>query len=64
MDHLKWVFKWLDDQSQYVKSKKYAPFLNKGEFLRHVLTKDGISIADVKVSEVCNWLLIKTVRYA
>ena len=31
------------------------------EFLRYVITKDGGSIVDVKVSTVFNWLVPKTV---
>ena len=37
-------------------------FLDKVEFLWHVITKDGVSLADVKVSAVCDWPIPKTVR--
>ena len=37
-------------------------FLNKVEFLGHVITKDGVSVADVKVSAVHDWPIPKTVR--
>ena len=37
-------------------------FLDKVEFLGHVITKDGVSVADVKVSAVHDWPIPKTVR--
>ena len=46
----------------HVKSKKYALFLDKVEFRGHAIIKDGVSVADVKVSAVCDWPIPKTVR--
>ena len=37
-------------------------FLEKVEFLGHVITKDGVLVADVKVSAVYDWPIPKTVR--
>ena len=37
-------------------------FLDKVEFLGHVITKDRVSIADVKVTAVYDWPITKTLR--
>ena len=62
VEHVKQVFQRLSDQNWHVKSKKCALFLDKVEFLGHVITKDGVSVADVKVSAVHDWPIPKTVR--
>ena len=53
------MFKRLSEQNWYVKSRKCVLLLGKVELLGHVLTKDGISIVDVKVSAFCDWPVLK-----
>ena len=40
----------------------YALLLDKIEFFGHVMTKNGVSVADVKVSAVHDWSIPKTVQ--
>ena len=62
IEYVKQVFQWLSDKNWHVKSKKCALFLDKVEFLGHVITKDRVSVVDVKVSAVGDWLIPKTVQ--
>ena len=62
VEQVKWVFWRLSDQNWHFNSNKFALFLYKVEFPEHIVTKNGISVADVKVSAVCDWSIPKTVQ--
>ena len=52
----------MSEQNWHVKSKKCVVFLDKVELLGYIITKDGVFVADVKVSAVHNWQITKTVQ--
>ena len=56
------MFKRLNEQNWYVKSNKCALFLDKVEFLGHVIMKDGVLVKDVKVSAVHYWPVPKIIQ--
>ena len=53
--HLSIVLQILRDKQMYAKLKKCEFWLNRISFLRHVVTKDGISVYLGKVDAVENW---------
>ena len=53
--HLSIVLQTLRDRQLYAKLKKCDFWLDKVSFLRHVVTKDGISIDPGKVDAMSNW---------
>ena len=53
--HLSIVLRTLRDKQLYAKLKKCEFCLDKVSFLRHVVTKDGISVDPGKVDVVANW---------
>ena len=53
--HLSIVLQTLRDKKLFAKLKKFEFWLDKVSFLRHVVTKDGISIDPRKVDVVANW---------
>ena len=53
--HLSIVLQALIDKQLYAKLMKCEFWLDKVSFLRHVVTKDGISIDPGKVDVVPNW---------
>ena len=46
----------------HVKSKKWSIFLDKVEFFGHVVAKDVVSITDIKVSIVGDWLFSRNMH--
>ena len=53
--HLSIVLQTLKDKRLYAKLKKYEFWLDRVSFLRHVVTKDGISVDPGKVDALSNW---------
>ena len=53
--HLSIVLQTLRDKRLYAKLKKCEFWLDRVSFLRHVVTKDGISVDPRKVDVVSNW---------
>ena len=51
-EHVKRVFKRLDEYEWHVKAKKCALFLPEVEFLGHVVSRDGVKVAVDKVEAV------------
>ena len=56
------VFKRLSEDNWHVKSNKFVLFFDKVEFFVHIITKDIVPVADVKVSLVCDWSIPKTMQ--
>ena len=50
------MFKQLSEHNWHVKSKKCVLFLG------HIIMKDGISVADIKVSSSHNWPVPKNLQ--
>ena len=59
--HLSIVLQTLRDKKLFAKLKKCEFWLDKVSFLRHVVTKDGISLDPGKVDTVANWKRPSTV---
>jgi hypothetical protein len=53
-DHLRWVLQRLREKRLYAKFSKCEFWLDKVIFLRHVVSKDGISVDPKKVKAVVN----------
>ena len=53
--HLSIVLQTLRDKKLFAKLKKCEFWLDKVSFLRHMVTKDGISVDPGKVNAVSNW---------
>ena len=60
--HVKRVFQRLNEKGWHVKQKKCALFLPEVEFLGHVVSAEGIKVANDKVDAVANWLQPSCVR--
>ena len=53
--HVRQVFERLNKKKWHVKQKKCALFLNKVEFLGHVVSSEGIKVAHDKIDTVKSW---------
>ena len=51
-EHVKRVFQWLHEHNWHVKQSKCALFLPEVEFLGHVVSAEGIKVAQDKVAAV------------
>ena len=60
--HIRQVFEHLNEKKWHVKQKKCALFLNKVEFLGHVVRSEGIKVAHNKIDAVKLWPTPETVR--
>jgi hypothetical protein len=54
-DHLRYVLQRLKEKRLYAKFSKCEFWLDKVIFLRHVVSKDGISVDPKKVEAIVNW---------
>jgi len=54
-NHLRMVLKPLEEHKLYAKLKKYEFWLEKMQFLGHIVTKDGISVDPAKVEAIVYW---------
>ena len=54
-EHLCIVLKTLEEHKLYAKFKKYDFWMEKFHFLRHVISKEGVSVDPAKVEAVGNW---------
>jgi len=54
-NHLRIVLKTPEEHKQYAKLTKCEFWLEKVQFLGHIVTKDGISADLVKVEAIVNW---------
>ena len=54
-NHLRMVLKTLEEHKLYAKLKKCEFWLEKVQFLGHIVTKDGISVDLTKVEAIVNW---------
>jgi len=55
-NHLRMVLKTLEEHKLYAKLKKCEFWLEKVQFLGHIVTKDGTSVDPAKVKAIVNWL--------
>jgi len=55
-NHLQMVLKTLEEHKLYAKLKKCEFWLEKVQFLGHIVTKDGILVDLEKVEAIVNWL--------
>ena len=60
--HVCQVFERLNEKKWHVKQKKCALFLEKVEFLGHVISSKGIKVAHNKLDAVKSWPKLETVR--
>ena len=60
--HLRIVLAWSREHKLYAKFSKCEFWLDRVQFLGHVLTPDGISVDPSKVQDVLNWKSPKFVR--
>ena len=54
-EHLCIVLKTLEEHKLYAKFKKYYFWIEKVHFLRHVISKEEVSVDPVKVEATVNW---------
>jgi len=54
-NHLRMVLKTLEGHKLYAKLKKCEFWLEKAQFLGHIVTKDGILVNLTKVEAIVNW---------
>jgi len=54
-NHLRMVLKTLKEHKLYAKLKKCEFWLERVQFLGHIVTKDGISVDPAKVEAIVNW---------
>ena len=54
-DHLRIVLKTLEEHKLYAKLKKCKFWLQKFQFLGHIVTKEGISMDPAKVEAIMNY---------
>ena len=54
-DHLRVALKTLRHHHLYAKFSNYEFWLDKLHFLRHVVSKDGISVDPSKIESVSDW---------
>ena len=60
--HVRQVLKRLNEKKWHMKQKKCALFLNKVEFLGHVINSDGIKVAHDKIDAAKLWPKPETVQ--
>ena len=58
--HLRRILETLRAEKLYAKFSKCAFWIRKGEFLRHVIRKDGIHVDPSKIQAIENWVAPKT----
>jgi len=56
VEHLRIVFKTLEEHKLYFKFKKCDFGMEKVHFLGHVISKEGVSVDPPKVETVVNWI--------
>ena len=61
-EHLRIVLQTLREHQLYAKLSKCEFWLDKVEFLGHVITKDGITVNPKKVQDVLDWQAPKNVK--
>ena len=61
-EHLRIVLQTLREHQLYAKLSKCEFWLDKVEFLRHVITKDGIAVNPKNVQDVLDWQAPKNVK--
>jgi len=54
-EHLRTALKTLEEHKLYAKFKKCDFWMEKVHFLRHVISKEGVSVDPSKVEAVINW---------
>jgi len=54
-NHLRMVLKTLEEHKLFIKLKKCEFWLERVQFLGHIVTKDGISVDPAKVEAIVNW---------
>ena len=54
-NHMRMVLKTLEEHKLYAKLKKCKFWLERVQFLGHIVTKDGISVDPAKVEAIVNW---------
>ena len=59
--HVRQVFKHLNEKKWHVKQKKCALFLEEVEFLGHVVSSEGIKVTHDKIDAMKLWPQPKTV---
>jgi len=52
---MRMVLKTLEEHKLYAKLKKYEFWLERVQFLGHIVTKHGISVDPGKVEAIVNW---------
>jgi len=60
--HLRVVLQTLREHQLYAKFSKCEFWLDKVEFLRHVITNEGIAVNPSKVQSVLDWQAPKTIK--
>jgi hypothetical protein len=60
--HLRIVLQTLQEHQLYAKFRKCEFWLDKVEFLGHVITKEGIAVNPSKVQSVLDWPALKNVK--